>query len=159
MNNARTTLLVATSIALPGAALAACGDDEPSESGSATTTGSKTAEERGEKQSEDAPEREAKVLVSKSSKGDFPATSASATVEDPGAIKVKATPSPAKSTAISWTVACRVGSKAGTNNGRFTVTEAATKTLRKPIGRPHTCNVSASAQMSGKGAIKLEIIG
>ena len=159
MNNALTKLLVALSILLPCAALAACGDDEESGSGGAATTGESAGTSDEDQESEDEPEREAKVIGSDTGKGDFPATSVSATVENPGAIKVKATPSPAKSTRVSWTVACRVGSKAGTRNGEFTVTAPGTKTLNKPIGKPDTCNVSSSAQMSGSGTIKLEIIG
>ncbi|HUR87356.1 MAG TPA: hypothetical protein VMY78_18655 [Solirubrobacteraceae bacterium] len=157
--NALTTLLLAALIALPSATLAACGDDESDSGGSAATSGDGGSGKDSDKKSEDdAPDRDAKVVGSKTAKGEFPAVLASATIEDPGTIKVRATPSPAKSTAVSWTVACRKGRKAGTKDGRFTVRAAETKTLRKPMARSDSCNVSVSAQMSGSGTIKLEII-
>ncbi len=158
--NALTTLLLAALIAVPSATLAACGDDDSDSSGGAATSGESAGKDGDKKSGDgDAPDRDAKVVGSKTAKGEFPAALASATIQDPGTIKVKATPTPAKSTAVSWTVACRKGRKAGTNDGRFTVRAAETKTLKKPMARSDSCNVSVSAQMSGSGTIKLEIIG
>ncbi len=156
-----TKLLVAISIVLPCAALAACGDDDETGSDGAATTAKKSddAPKSDDEQSGDESSDDGEVLATKTAKGDFPAVATSATVEKPGTVKVRATPNPAKSTAVSTTIACRKGTKAGTDNDRFTVTSAETKTLKIPVSGANICNVSVSGQMNGKGSLKLEILG
>jgi hypothetical protein len=102
---------------------------------------------------------EAKVIGSSSAKGSFPTTIAHAAVANPGPIKLKVTPTPAQKTAMSWNVACRKGTSAGNTHGRYTLTAASTRTLKAPMQRSDSCVVSASAQMSNSGTIKVEIIG
>lgn len=141
------------------ATLAACGSDDSDTETSGGAGGAGGSAGKESKESEDGPAREAKVLDSSTKKGDFPATLASAAIEDPGEIKVKITPTPARATEVSWTVACRKGRKAGTKDGQFRVTKTTTKRLRRPLTRSDICNVSASAQLSTPGTIKVEIIG
>lgn len=138
--------LIAVTLVTLAAALAACGSTE-----------SDSANRAGE--GDDGGSREEKVLGSSTKKGDFPATLAHATIDEPETIKVKVTPTPAARTAISWTVACRRGTKADTAAGQFNVRKPSTRRLKRPLKNSKSCEVSASAQMSKRGTIKLQIIG
>jgi hypothetical protein len=60
---------------------------------------------------------------------------------------------------MSWNLACRRGTSAGNKHGRYNLTAASTKTLKLPLAHSDSCVVSASAQMTKSGTIKVEIIG
>ncbi len=141
-----SNLLGAATLVALAATLGACGSTE-----------SDRPKRAGE--GDDGPSREAKVLGSSKARGDFPATLAHATIEDPAAIKVRVTPTPAARAAVSWTIACRRGRTANTTAGQFKVTKKSTRRLRKPLKKSKTCEVAASAQMSKRGRLKVEIIG
>jgi hypothetical protein len=143
--------IVATIVAL-AATLAACSSSKSDSSTNSSGGG-------GGAKSESSSSHEAKVIGSSTAKGSFPATLAHATVDKPGAIQLTVTPTPAQKTAMSWNVACRRGTSAGNKHGRYNVTAASTKTLKLPLAHSDSCVVSASAQMSKSGTIKVEIIG
>lgn len=145
-------LIVAT-IAAAAAILSACGSSDSDTSSKGTTAAGGGAKSAG------SPSRELKVVGSSTAKGKFPATLAHATVDKPAQIKVKVTPDPAQRTAMSWNVACRRGTSAGNRHGRYNVTATSTKTLKAPLANSDSCVVSASAQMSGSGTVKVEILG
>jgi hypothetical protein len=140
--------IVATTVAL-AATLSACNSDNSKDSSGGN----------GGAKSESSSSREAKVIGSSTAKGSFPATLAHATVDNPAAIKLKVTPTPAQKTAMSWNLACRRGTSAGNTHGRYNLTAASTRTLKLPMTHSDSCVVSASAQMSKSGTIKVEIIG
>jgi hypothetical protein len=142
---------VATIVAL-AATLSACSS---SKSDSSTKTGGSSSGATSGSSSS----HEAKVIGSSTAKGSFPATLAHATVDNPAAIKLKVTPTPAQKTAMSWNLACRRGTSAGNTHGRYNLTAASTRTLKLPMTHSDSCVVSASAQMSKSGTIKVEIIG
>jgi hypothetical protein len=143
--------IVATIVALT-AALSACGSSK-SDSSTNSSGGSGGATSAG------SSSHEAKVIGSSTAKGSFPATLAHATVDKPGAIQLKVTPTPAQKTAMSWNLACRRGTSAGNRHGRYNLTASSTKTLKLPLAHSDSCVVSASAQMTKSGTIKVEIIG
>jgi hypothetical protein len=138
-------------MALAAATASACGsgDSESAKDGG----GNGGAEGEGSR------EREEKVLGSSTKKGEFPATFARATIEKPAAIKVRVTPTPAAKTTVSWNVACRRGTRAGNESGRYNVREASTRRLRAPLRRADVCEVSASVQMFKRGTVKVQVIG
>jgi hypothetical protein len=140
--------IVATTVAL-AATLSACNSDNSKDSSGGN----------GGAKSESSSSHEAKVIGSSTAKGSFPATLAHATVDNPAAIKLKVTPTPAQKTAMSWNLACRRGTSAGNTHGRYNLTAASTRTLKLPMTHSDSCVVSASAQMSKSGTIKVEIIG
>jgi hypothetical protein len=140
-------LLAATTLTL-AASLSACSSEK-----SDSSTGSNHSS------TPPGSSREAKVMGSSSAKGDFPATLAHATIDEPAAIKVKVTPIPAAKTRMSWNVACRKGRSAGNTQGRYSLTVPSTRSLKAPMKNSDTCEVSASAQMLKRGTIKVEIIG
>jgi hypothetical protein len=143
--------IIATTVAL-AATLSAC---------SSTNSDNSTDSGQGNDsaKSESSSSHEAKVIGSSTAKGSFPATLAHATVDKPAAIKLKVTPTPAQETAMSWNLACRKGTSAGNRHGRYRLTTPSTKTLKLPMAHSDSCVVSASAQMSKSGTIKVEIIG
>ncbi len=143
-----TPSIAATIVAL-AAALAGCSSNSDSSSDG----------NQGNDSAKPNESHEAKVVGSSSAKGSFPATIAHATIANPGAIKLKVTPTPAQKTAMSWNLACRKGTSAGNTHGRYTLTTASTRTLKAPLKGSDSCVVSASAQMSKSGTIKVEIIG
>jgi hypothetical protein len=149
MKTVLTKPFIAATIVALAATLSACSSD----SSTTSSQGNDRAEPKG------SSSHEAKVIGSSSAKGNFPATNAHATVDNPGAIKLKVTPAPAQKTAMSWNLACRKGTSAGNTHGRYTLTTASTRALKAPMDHSDSCVVSASAQMSKSGTIKVEIIG
>ena len=149
MRPLRVRLLVAASDAT---SLAACGSDE-----SESSNGGGQAKDGADR--DRRPAREEKVLGSSTKRGEFPATLASATIENPAAIRVRVTPTPAARVTVSWNVACQRGRSAGNRSGRFTVRRTATKRLRAPLRRSEVCQVSASGQMYRRGTLKVQVIG
>lgn len=151
------TLIAAGLVALAAATTSACGSDD---SESADDGNGKAAEERkAAEKRKDSRARKAKVLGSSTKKGEFPATFARATIEKPGRIRVRVTPTPAAKTTVSWNVACQRGTRAGNKSGRYNVREASTRRLRAPLRRADVCHVSASVQMFRRGTVKVQVIG
>ncbi len=146
------SLLAVAVVTLAAAGVSACGsgDSGDSKDGAQEKDGGKRREARS---------REAKVLGSSTKKGAFPATLARATIENPGTIKVRVTPTPDAKVTVSWNVACRRARSAGNKSGRFTVRGPATRRLRAPLRRSEVCEASASAQMFRRGSIKVQVIG
>ncbi len=145
-------LIAATVVALAATTVSACGSGESdgAKDGGGGKDGAK---------SDDSPSRDEKVLGTSTKKGEFPATFARATIEKPAAIKARVTPTPAAKATVSWNVACRRGTRAGNESGRYTVRRASTRRLKAPLKRADVCEVSVSAQMFKRGTIKVQVIG
>ena len=149
----RKPLLAATVVAL-AVALPACGSDDADDAPSKKARSSAGAERGGDS----GGGGKAKVVATSNDKGKYPSTLAHASLDDPGAIKMKVTPDPEQTTHAAWTVACRKGRRADTSADRFTVRREVTRSMHRPFTNPDTCEVSASAQIVKRGKIEVQIL-
>jgi hypothetical protein len=107
-----------------------------------------------------APSAEAKPIDTGSASGDYAIAQASGNVKKPGTIRVKVTASPRQKVSVNWTMVCsQPDGGAGSKDGKFTAKTPVTRTLKKPAKKVTDCTVSALAQLSDSGKIKITLTG
>lgn len=81
------------------------------------------------------------------------------TIKDPSTIKLKVTSQPAQKTKVMWTMSCKKGSDSRIGGANYEVSKSSTQTLEQPLSGGKSCTLSALAQLTKRGKIKLEILG
>lgn len=99
-----------------------------------------------------------KVIAQSSSSGDFAIALATGDAKNPKAISVAADASPHQEVDVYWTMVCVRGYGAGSKSGSFSAEAPASKQLALPMRNPDDCTVSASAQLSNSGQIKVKLL-
>jgi hypothetical protein len=108
--------------------------------------------------------------------GDYATTVASGTVTKPGSVTVVVYTSKAQPVDIAWTMVCSRGMGAGSKSGHATRTAMnqgdgmggpthrgkiwTMQTMRPlPMANADSCDVSADAQLSASGSLRVDIVG
>lgn len=102
----------------------------------------------------------AKPIDSGTASGDYAIATAAGNITKPGTIRVKVTSTPRQKVDVTWTMVCtQPNGGAGSKDGSFKARTTVTRTLKKPAKRVIDCTVSALAQLSGSGRIKISLTG
>jgi hypothetical protein len=113
------------------------------------------------------------IVAAGNAAGDYATTVVSATVEHPISLAVVLYTSRPQQVDVTWSMVCSRGFSAGSRSGQFTLLTTkvpATPThhagpwsLREikpiPMANSDSCTVSADAQLSGGGSLRLELLG
>src|SRR4051812_22092623 len=89
--------------------------------------------------------------------GDFAVAVASANVNHPHALYVRVKSRPHQRASGAYTVVCSRGFGAGSKSANFHGRTTFYRRMRMPYHRPSSCSVSADAQLSHGGFIKVQI--
>ncbi len=120
---------------------------------------------------ESAPEREDKLGVvpkrgsglltidTGRATGTFAVAQANGAIDNPGRLAIRISAAPKRKTTIIWNMTCNQGSTARASRGRYTVTPLNTRNLELPLQKADICAFAANAQLSGRGRIKVTLLG
>jgi hypothetical protein len=105
-----------------------------------------------------APSPAPTIVASGHASGEYAITQAEGTAAEPAQITLRITATPTQSANVSWDLVCReqgggVGNKSGQSTHRLPTT------MLLPLPAPsESCIVSANAQLSGSGIVKISIL-
>ena len=99
----------------------------------------------------------ATVVATGHASGEYAIAQASGTASNPSRLALDLAATPAQSAKVSWTLVCQEsGGGVGSKSGQSTLQLPTTSTL--PLPAPsESCIVSANAQLSGSGTVKISI--
>lgn len=100
-----------------------------------------------------------KTFASGKASGDYAIAMATGTIKRPGTLRVKITTSPDQKVSVSWTMVCLNGSGAGSKGGQFDAKTPLSRVMKKPGSGSHDCTVSANAQLSSSGSVRVSLVG
>ena len=89
------------------------------------------------------------------SHGDFATCVTSGSVDFPSSIHVHVSATPAQNVSGAWSIVCTRGSGAGSKSGSFHGFTTLSRNVPFPMRHPDNCTVSADAQLSGSGGIRV----
>jgi hypothetical protein len=89
------------------------------------------------------------------SSGDFATCVTSGSVNHPSSIHVHVSATPAQNVSGAWSIVCTRGSGAGSKSGSFHGFTTLTRNVPFPMRHPDKCTVSADAQLSRGGGIRV----
>ncbi|MDQ3849478.1 MAG: hypothetical protein M3296_02525 [Actinomycetota bacterium] len=151
-------------VAVIGTVLLGGGDDESGDSAGQDTTGvsqvgdhprAKKRRRARESTKENAPVG-GTIDVARG-KGPFAIAQATGSLKRAsGSVGVRVSAAPKQEAAVSWTFACGAGSK--TDSGQYQVTPPNTRVIHLPVNNARTCNLSANAQLSKRGRVKVALL-
>jgi hypothetical protein len=101
-----------------------------------------------------------KTIGTGKASGDYAIAQATGSINKPGTIRINVTSSPKQKASVSWTMVCLNGSGAGSKDDQFDAKTPLTRALKKPGGsKAHDCTVSANAQLSEGGTVRIKLTG
>lgn len=89
------------------------------------------------------------------SSGDFATCVEAGDATKPVTIQVHVTASPNQSVSVAWDDVCSLGLSAASSSGQFTARTPIVRTIHHPFTHPDSCTISADAQLSGSGSLKV----
>jgi hypothetical protein len=89
--------------------------------------------------------------------GDYAVCDASGSINHPRNIHIHVSASPDQHVSVYWDVTCSKGTGAGGKHGSFSGTTTLRRAVRMPYARPDSCVVSADAQLSSAGRLRVWI--
>jgi hypothetical protein len=105
-----------------------------------------------------ATEAALRKIASKAASGDYAVALASGTARRPRRLYVRVSAEPSQEVDGAWSMVCSRGFGAGSKSGSFSARTPVRRTLRKPMNRPDDCTVSASAQLSRSGRVRVTLL-
>ncbi|MDO9354074.1 MAG: hypothetical protein Q7T55_10285 [Solirubrobacteraceae bacterium] len=100
---------------------------------------------------------EAKVIGSETASGDYAVAVASGDVDDPSSLRVTVSASSKQKVDVNWSVVCTKGLGAGSKDGKASGKTTLVRSIKMPMSNPDNCVVSASAQLSKGGKLKVTL--
>ncbi len=97
------------------------------------------------------------VFAQESASGEYAIATAAGNVGHPRAIYVKVISHPRQRVRGAWLVTCAKGFGAGSKQGQVGGMTTLTQKLKMPYARPSSCTVSANAQLSRGGRVKVKL--
>lgn len=97
------------------------------------------------------------VFAQESASGNYAIATAAGNVNHPTAIYVKVISHPSQRVNGAWLVVCSRGFGAGSKQGHVGGRTTLTQKLKMPYARPSSCTVSANAQLSKGGSVKVKL--
>jgi hypothetical protein len=98
-----------------------------------------------------------KKFAQETANGDYAVAAAAGNVDRPKAIYLRVKSRPHQKVTGSWLVICSRGYGAGSKDGDFQGQTPLVRRLKMPYKRPSSCTVSASAQLSDGGFLKVQL--
>jgi len=98
------------------------------------------------------------VIASKRASGDFAVVVAGGSANHPRAMAVRVLATPNQRVSGSWTDVCGKDLGAGSKSGNLAGRTPLLRLVRFPMSHPDNCTASASAQLSGSGIIRVQIL-
>jgi len=98
------------------------------------------------------------VIAAERASGSRVIVVASGSVSRPAGLVLKVTSEPRQRVHGQWLVTCHRGGSSRSTRGTFSGSTTLRRTLRMPFSTPRRCRISASAQLSSRGRIRLALL-
>ena len=99
-----------------------------------------------------------RVIGSQRASGDYAVAIAAGNANHPNAVAVRVFARPNQRVSGAWTDVCSKGFGAGSKHGNLAGRTPFLRVLRMPMAHPDSCTASGSAQLSGSGSIRVQIL-
>jgi hypothetical protein len=104
------------------------------------------------------PTAHAMVVDSESARGHHAYASAAGVIVTPASIKLRVVATPRQRVSGSWTMLCSFGFAGGSASGSFSGGTTLRLTLPIPLPGPDQCTVSAEAQLTHRGRVRVTLL-
>lgn len=99
-----------------------------------------------------------RVIGRKTTSGDFPAATASGSVNRPLLVRVQVASTPTQPAQVTWRLRCVKGRAAKTRLGQFRAATPETRRILFPMVKPDRCTLTASAQLEQQGTLTVTLL-
>jgi hypothetical protein len=96
-----------------------------------------------------------RTFASCKAEGDYATCVAGASTNRPVTIRVNVSATSRQRLSVYWDVVCSKGLGAGGKQGHFTATTPIDRVIPHPYARPDSCTVSADAQLTKSGTLRV----
>ena len=99
-----------------------------------------------------------RTIASEGARGSRAIVVAKATASRPAGLALRVSSRPRQRVRGQWLVTCRKSGRSRSARGNFDGSTTLRRTLELPLSSPRRCRVSASAQLTAKGRIRLTLL-